>query len=544
MLAPSIKKTVLDKIVSYFSPSAGMRRYQQRLRISALEQNGYVIPGSRRKAMKGVTATPGSPRRDITDKHMHMAGLSRDLAMNSPLAAAILDRLKTNAVGAGLQVQSRIDGSFLGISDDELDQSKLNFERMFDMWSNSNASDYEYQHSYGVMQALAFFNMLMSGDFFFMLAYREPREKGFPFGTCIKLIDADLVRNPNFTDVYSLDVEGGVQLDSNGNIEGYWVWDTYPNETIAIKKVGKPTFVSLFNSAGQQQIYHVFDPKRFHQRRGVPHLAPSAELLKQLTRISEAEAMNILVSSFFTVFVKDASGMPTYLPDALPPEETVTGGGTYGPGDSSTYDKNLYDGNDLEMGYGNVLYLDDNKDITIADPKRTDQDFSTVWNALATQATAGSNMSIEHAQLRYDTSYTAARAARIDMWNIYAYMRNLLVAKMDQIVYERVSEESVVRGNLIASGFLDDYARKKAWCRSAWIGPGQGFLNPLQEAKAAAVAINANIGTREEAYALSTGNRWESAMTRKASEQRLMDKLGLVDEVSKSDLSGTGNTRV
>lgn len=538
-----ISMDMIDRIVSKVSPAAGLSRMRDKFQMSAMSENGYITPGSRRKSMKGMTARPHSPGFDITRKLGGMRGLSRDLFMNAPLAVSILRRRKTHDIGSGLQYQSRVDAKFLGLTDEQRDEFQRTFEREFDLWADSPNSDFDEANCYGDNQALAYLNMLLSGDFFWMPVWRKPREKDFPYQLAIKLIDADLVRDPiesqyGFYNYKDRDIEGGVEHGSDGRILGYHVWNTYPGETTSSRGPGQAMFVPAFDSDGRRQMYHVFDPERIKQRRGVPLLASVAEPLKQMTRLAESELMNALVASFFTVFVKDQSGMNQYLAEARPPEEQVTGGGSRGPDDPEEFAKKQYDEHDLEMGYGNVTYLDDDKDITIAEPRKTDRDFGAFWEALGTQVAAGGGVPFERAQLKYTTSYTAARASTNDAWLGSLTSRTVVNRGLNHPVLGEFFNESLLRGRIAAPGYFDDYAYRKAWTRSQWVGFGQGFLDPLREAKADAIRLNNFTTTHEEIYTQKSGGRWDSSIERRSSEERLLEEHGLINQPDPTELVG------
>lgn len=536
-------ENLLDKAVATVSPSLALQRTADRMKLSALSaygtstSDGYAIPGSRRKAMKGITATANSPTRDIVGKLDGMRALSRDLAMSSPLASSILDRQTVHTVGKGLQIQSVIDAAYLNLTDDQTDTYQKQIEREFDLYASSLHVDFDGNCDLGSLAFLAWYNLFLNGDFFYLYTWVEPKEKGFPYRLSIKLIDADLVRDPDFNIVTDKDIEGGVQLDADGRVEGYYVHNTYPNE-FCLNEKAKHTFVPVYNEQGYKQIEHVFMPKRIKQRRGIPLIAPVAEPLKQMTRLADAELMSVLISNFFTVLVRDSSGLGSLVPEALPPEETVTGGGTYGPTDPNTYEKNADDGNDVEMGYGNIHYLDDNKDISVAEAKRSDREFAAFWEALATQVTAGCGIPLEQAQLKYTTSYTAARAAANDVWLQRSVYRNVLSNRFYQPIYKRWFEEALLRQRIEAPGYFDDYGVAHAWTRAVWIGSGQGALNPKDEMQAAVIGLNANLTTHEEVHARMYGGRWDESMHRKASEQRLVKKLGIENTPDPNELVG------
>jgi capsid protein len=267
----------------------------------------------------------------------------------------------------------------------------------------------------------------------------------------------------------------------------------------------------------------------------VPLLANAIEPLKQLTRLSEAQLMNALVAAFFTVFVRSTGGI-TPLAAAMTPEEVVLGGGQYGPQSAPTSAVRDDSANDLEMGNGNVTYLDENQDITIADPRKVDTGFSSFWEALGNQVTAAGGMPFEKAMMKYTTSYTAARAAAVDSWKGVKYWRGLLEKRLCKVAYAAIMEEGILRGRMLAPGFFDNALKRAAWLGSYWIGHGQGALNPLQEAKATEVDLKNLTTTREEAYLEKTGGRWDAAMNKRARENRLLDSLGIVPEEDRKAL--------
>jgi lambda family phage portal protein len=535
---PEVKLSLLDRAAKALSPQWGLNRIQSKMRFAALGNAGFVVPGSRRKSMKGVTATANSPDADTIGKLTGTRALSRDLYMNSPLATSILRRHKILSIGSGLQVQSTIDREYLDISQEAARKYEKTFEREFDLWAESFNSDFDGNLYYGDNQALGYLNLLLNGDFFFMPVWRAPYEKGFPYELTIKMIDADLVRNPIGHQYAHVDVKGGVEKDASGRVVAYHVWDSYPNEVTPDGSFGKSQRVTVFDDDGRQQIYHVFDPERISQRRGIPLLANSADSLKQMTRLSEAELMSALVASFFTAFVRDSSGMGALMGPALTPEETEVGGGRYAPDEAEVGARNLEDGNDLQMGHGNIVYLDEQKDITVAEPVKSDKEFGAFWKSLAIPACASGNIPIEQALMNYETSYTAARAAANDVWEYRKVARTLMNRRMNIPVYSEWMQEAIIRNRVQAPGFFDDYATRRAWLRSGWVGSGQGSMDPFREAKASVIHLNSYDTTHEDEYARNHGGRWDVSVTKRANEEMLLEEAGLVNKPDPEELVG------
>lgn len=501
---------------------------KSRMTVQAFSDAGYLTPRSPKKAMKGITATANSPDVDINGKLEGMRALSRDLFMNSPLAASIIRRHRSEIVGTGLQLQSRVDRVVLGLSDEAAEQMEAALEREFDLWADSFFADYSEQLTFAEIQAVALLNVMLSGDVWFVLPWDKPADKLAPFATRVKMIDADLVRDPATKD--GKNIEGGVELDDRGRPAAIHVWNTYSNERYRPGVMSRSERIPVYDSAGRRQVWQIADFERIGQRRGVPLLASAVEPLKQLTRLSEAQLMNALVSSFLTVFVRSQGGISTLAP-AFTPEESAFGGGRYGPTADAANTINDADANDLEMGYGNVLYLDDNQDVTIADPRKVDTGFQMFWEALGNQVTAAGGMPFEKAMMKYTTSYTAARAAAQDAWKVVRNWRGVILAKrLCGVVFEAVIEESAMRGRLRLDGFFDNALKRRAWLGAQWVGSGQGAIDPLKEARATQLDLENLTTTYEEAYLERTGGRWDAAMNKRARENRLLKALGIVVE--------------
>jgi len=556
-----MEKSWLDKLALSVSPKWGMGRLAHKYKASLLSgtESGYIIPGSRRKSMKGVVARGGSPDKDTIPKLKGSRALSRDLFMNSPVAVATLRRKVINVIGPGLMMQSRVDREFLGLSDEQADKFETSFEREFDMWGESLACDFDGINMFGEMQSLIYLNVLLNGDIFFMLPWRDSPES--PYEVSVKLIDSDLVRDPY--NKGNRDIQGGVEKNAAGQVVAYHVANFYENEyekthTGSIQKStvfdfvntmgGSPSInvegrtydikrIPVFDEQGNRQIFHIMNGERVGQRRGMPVFAPVIDALKQMTRLADAELMNALVASYFTVFVKDMSGLGALMQEGFVPSETTTGGGGDGPNQPQVA-KSEGDEFDVEMGSGNVVYVDDKKDITLADPRKVDGQFEKFFDVLAMQVCAAANEPAEEALLKFQTSYTAAKAASNQACKAHFVDRWKIDRRFCSICSNEVLREGALKGRIDAPGYFDDMATARAWGRSTWVGTGQGQLNPKDEAQAAVIKVNNKLSTREEEYMADRGGRWDSAMDRYARENKKLDDLGIVDNQNSPELVG------
>jgi len=525
---PKISLNLIDKAIGYFDPMALKKRAGARMAMAALEEGGYITPNSSRKSMKGVAAVGRSPDRDTAPKISGSRALSRDMYMNTPLMVAALRRCRTNIVGAGLLAQPSVDARFLGLTDEEAMDWVRNTQREFDLWATSPQADFSGRLNFFEMQALMVLSVMMNGDAFFLLPWKKSNLKGWPYRLRVKMVEGDLVRNPDnipdtgYTTASGPDIISGIETVS-GEVVAFHIASGYPTDYSGLNTT---TRVDVTDKNGRRQAFQLADFERIGQRRGMPLLAPVLETMKQMSRLTESELMAHLVSSFFTVFVRDKSGMGGTLQEPFTPPETLGGGGAWGP-EAPPEEKTVGAEFDVELGHGNVAYLDDDKDITIADPNRTNNGFPAFFEALVTQISAACEIPREQLLLKFESSYSASRGAIIEAWKFWRSRRAWLSRNFNQPIYEAFLEEAVARGRIECPGFWEDPAIRAAWCSCGWVGPGMGQLDPLKEAQASAFKIEKRLSTYEQEYAADHGGRWAGSMDRLRRETDHLDALGL-----------------
>jgi len=466
---------------------------------------GYITGGSARRSMRGWFPSANSADKDIIPKIDSLRASSRDLSMNSPVAAGALLRFKDNVIGYGLFLQARIDLNFLGLNYEQAKTWTLNTEREFKLFAESPEIDASRTDDFYNLQALTYFSKLQSGDVFYLLP-RIPRQ-GVVYDTRVKVLEADMVSNPN----NQMDTEtlaGGIETDSDGAPVAYYISKRHPgglnyfgNEWIKVDAFAPRT--------GLRQVYHMFDRFRPGQRRGIPLFAPVIESLKQITRLTESELMAAVVSSFFTVFIKTQTG--DGLSDAFDDSTTAKD-----PGNIPD-DKNIY-----EIGNGNIIDLANGEEIQLADPKRPNSAYAPFFQVLVEEIGSAIGMPTEILTLHFQSSYSAARAALLMAWKSFMVHRMTIARTFCQPIYERWLLEAVLKGRIKAPGFLESAAYRKAWSGAKWLGQGQGQINPVVETKAAIDKIEAKLSTRSKEVAMMDGDDWDTMIDSAAQEERII----------------------
>lgn len=516
---------MLDRTIAFFSPETALRRVAARKTMDIVN-SGYSEGGAsvRKKSMRGWFSRAGSPKEDIDLNLPTLRGRSRDLFMNAPLATSAIRTNKTNVIGPGLRLKSRIDADRLRMTPEQADAWEQEVEREFSLWAESKHCDALRMSDFSDMQGIAFLGCLMNGDSF-ALFKRAKAQSYMPYTLRLHLLEADRISTP-FTNQLmtgSIDakdpitgnwISSGVEYDSSGAVVAYHICSVYP---VAIgadaTKQREWNRVEAYGSkTGRPNILHLAEFERAEQRRGVPYLAPVIESLKQITRYTEAELMAAVISGMFTVFVK-SEGATTENPfgSMISEDQKV-----------AASDPTVY-----EMGNGAINVLGPGESIEIADPKRPSSGFDPFVNALCRYIGAALEIPQELLQKSFQSSYSAARAALLEAWKMFRIRRQWVAKEFCQPVFEEWLTEAVATGRIRAPGFFSDPSIRRAWCQAEWNGPAPGQLDPLKEVNAAVERINNNLSTLEKETIEMTGGDFDRNIKQRAREKQLIEEHGL-----------------
>lgn len=494
---------VVDRVVTFFSPEKGLARLKSRAQM-AIAGQWY---GARfdRRATNDWIPYGGSGDSDTIYDLRWLRNRSRDLMRNNPLALGAVNTVVTNAVGTGLVMRSTIDAVTLGLSQDQAQELQSTIEREFKLWSSSaDNCDATRTNNFYELQALAFRSALESGDVFSSLPMIPRRSSAYSMK--IQLIEADRVINKDYA-VDSDRLVQGIERDEYGAPVKYHILKRHPGGLMPAANLEWDVIPAFGAKTGRRNILHLYDKRRPGQSRGVPYIAPVIELLKQLGDYTTAEVTAAVVSGMFTVFVKSENAQGLDLSD--------DGG------------KNDKSGSVLEMGAGAILDLAPGEDVTFADPKRPNTAFDPFLQAILRQIGVALELPFEVLVKHFTASYSAARAALLEVWRFYKGRRAWLAEMFCQPVYEAWLEEAIARGRIDAPGFFDDPTIRAAYCSAEWIGDSPGQLDPLKEVNAAKGRLELNLTCHSSEATAMTGEDWNSTIERRAREEQKMKALGL-----------------
>lgn len=497
--------------------------------------SGYSEAGASlvRRAMRGFKARSGSPNEDINYNNSTLRQRGRMLYMSAPLATSAVNTNRTKVVGVGLTLKSSINLDVLGLSPEEAKEWQKHTEAEFHLWADrKQGCDAIGMNNFDGLQQLALVSWLASGDVFPIFKRYKPTPT-CPYSLRIHMVEADRVSTPNHMGVVGWrgitdgenpnngnKIYDGVEVDANGMVVAYHVCNCYPWQLV--KEPQKWERVEAYGPrTGLPNILQVMNSERCEQYRGVTYLAQVIEPLLQLRRYTESELMAALIQSFFTAWIVTETD-----PNRIP-LNTVGAGGVVGipnanPGEDSVSD----DENEYQMGPGTVSHLKPGEKVEFGNPNIPSAGFDVFVKTFCKLIGAGLGVPYDVLVKEYNSSYSSARAALLDAWEDFRMRRKWFVDDFCQPTYEVWLAEAVARGRVKAPGFFGDPLIRAAWCGARWIGPVQGSLDPLKEAKAAVLQIQHGLKTHEQVTRETGGGDWYENVNQLRDENALLAAAG------------------
>jgi len=512
---------ILDRAIATVSPGWGAKRATARKMIvvertrTSILNSGYGNYGASqtKTGLKGWLSNGGSANEDIEENRQTLIERSRDLYMGVPLATGALKTMRTNVVGSGLALKSQVDYNYLGISEEAAQEIESTIEREFALWCDSQGCDIERTDNFYNLQQLAFLSWLMSGDVFVLLPTTQ--RINMPYDLRVKLVEADLVSDPQ--NKKGRNIIGGVELNRHGEVEAYHILNKHP---LAMDADGeaqeKWQRVKAFGDAtGRRNVIHIMNRERIGQRRGVPFLAPVIEALKQLGRYADAELMAAVVSGMFAVFIqKPGVSSDAPIGEVIPESQQVDTGNP----------------NTLEVSPGLIIDLNEGEEAKEVSPGRPNANFEGFVTAICRQI--GSSLEIPYEVLvkHFDRSYSASRAALLELWKSVKMYRRWLASDFCQPIFEEWLAEAVAKGRVDAPGFFTDPAIRKAYSGAEWNGPAQGSLNPIHDVTAAQMRVNNGFSTADREAQELTGSDFYKNVQQRKREAMLMKEVREIEQ--------------
>lgn len=273
----------IDRLIGYFDPDRGLRRYRSRELLQRAYEGASKRDGWRPKR-------PGaSANADHAADAATLRVRSRALMQNVPYMAQGLRSLVANVVGTGIVPH------WTGPEAEA-------YDKLWAEWAPHADAD-GCVDVYG-LQALAYRAMEQDGE---VLVRIRPRFKadGLPVPLQFQVLEIDYLDAGRTETRGTNKVINGIEYDVLGRRVGYWLFDKHPGDI--------DTFSRLRTSSHfvpAERVIHLYTPERPGQGRGFPRAAPVIARVRDLQLYQDAEIHRKNLESRLGVL---ASGDPTLM---------------------------------------------------------------------------------------------------------------------------------------------------------------------------------------------------------------------------------------
>ncbi len=359
---------------------------------------------------------------------------ARDLLRNSPYMGGAIQKIVNNVVYTGIKPQFKHKNA-----------DKL--EEMFNKWA--------FKVGFYEKQQLALSQMFVDGEVLGVhTASRHLREKGLcPMN--FRLYEADYLDESHDNEEA---VQGGIQYDAEGWPEKYRLYKTHPGESINVESDWLPA----------KNVVHLYREKRAGQRRGVSEIATIIMEMRDFTEYQNNERIAARLASAFGVMLE--SPYPEH-------QQTnpITGEGA---GTGTTVP------NYIEAGRIDVLPM--GLKPHIVENKRPGHNYEPYTRVSLRGVSAGLGLSYETFSNDYSmATYSSARSAALEERRGYRVLQDLLVHAFCMPAIDAwwgyAGLVGLVEGDMPEVG---------------WQAPGWPWVDPMKDARAAAVKMGLKITSR------------------------------------------------
>ncbi len=452
MQKPAPRANLIDRLVGYFSPGAGLQRIGARHalnKISAYSAHESATPSRSRK----FYADRLSPNQIVLQGAAALMAQARHMERNNDIARGILRTMTNNIVGPngiGVEPQPRRkDGS---IHEDYATALRTAWRE----WCV--APEVTGLHTFAAMQRLVARTWLRDGDVFAQeLIGPVPgltHASAVPYS--LEMFEADLVP---LTFDQGERIKQGVERNAWGRPTAYYSYKGNPLDGTASITLSPQDLKRI----PADRVIHVALRDRIGQVRGISEFASIIARLEDIKDYEDSERIAAKVAAALTAYVKKSN------PEGYDPTSTTTDeSGNIIPRDLRLTPGMIIDG--LAVG----------EEIGLIDSTRPNPNVVTFRQGQLRAVAAGVGASYSSIARDYNGTYSAQRQELVEQWINYAALTDAFTGLFVRPVWDSFVEAAHLSGRVKTPPDVQQGSQNDA----LFIAQAMPWIDPLKEANA------------------------------------------------------------
>jgi len=537
---------LLDRIVSYISPTAGIKRLAARglhdQMISGTTNQYSAAQINRLNELFGVGG--GSHATNDSQDPVILRDRAWQLWQDNPHCRKAVSMIVAQVIGSAFDpepnphIDTEPDADFTAFG-----EASLELFKKWSCYSDWYGTPGQGGLHFGDQLRLIKREAILSGECFIRKHYESQwyfegvEENPIPFS--IELIEASRLASDDLH-IARISPESnnfiyrGIEYSKQTmRIQAYHFYKVQPQDSRLYLSSVKPQETVRVPA---NEIIHWFIKERINQQRGVTWLAPVIRTLQYIKEYEWNELVASSVASCVGLVIKSVT-----------PQQAI---GLQAPSGGSNTDT---DGNKLtRMSPGMIAQIAPNEEVETINPSRQSSEVADFANHLLRGCAAGMpgvKASSIHGDYR-QSSYSSEKAADNDCWRETEILQSLFAASVAHPIYCEVLDVGM------RSGYFDRVLDNRTMARrkfqkyrkqlsdASWHGPVAKSVNPMQDYKAVNQAIKNGTLSLPDAARLD-GYNWREnfkltqkvidfAKKLKLPEAWLMEKLGFTVQLNLS----------
>jgi lambda family phage portal protein len=427
-------------------------------------------------------------------------------------ARGIIDRLVTNIISTGLNLQCMPKEAMLGLPEDSLEEWTETIENRFNVYcSSKDICDYKKQRTWGEIQRCALTEAYIGGDILVILR-QDPRT----LLPTIELVPGERVRSSIVSAGITNRVIDGVELDEAGRHVAYY-FDKgslvdMANRYVRISARGELT--------GRLQAWLVYGAdKREDSVRGTPLLGIAIQPLADIDKYKDSALRKSLINSLIAGFVtreNEVGTLPMQSSTSKKSTVTNTDAGTAKPLTMSEVLPGMW-----------FDHLAPGEKPQPFSTNGTDVNFGPFEASIICGLAWGLGIPPEILILSFSSNYSASQAATTEFEVSLNTKKTSFGSQFCNPIYADWFQSELLLNKFTARGYLESlvdpklYDIKAAWICCDWIGQVKPKIDIVKQVTGYKMQIAEGFCTRSQASLQSTGTDYaqNARRLRKENEQ-------------------------